>query len=56
MASGKAAKKDKHTFLSLPERLVELATGRFPGLGFRLLAAPSRPSICLRTVAWLRLS
>jgi len=42
MASGEVARKDKGTFLSLPERPVEQAPGRFPGLGFLLLAAPSR--------------
>jgi hypothetical protein len=48
--------KDIETFLSSPERPVKDALGRFPGLGFYLLAAPSHPSIVLRTVAWLRLS
>jgi hypothetical protein len=33
--------KIKKTFLSLPERRAENALGRFPGLGFNLLAAPS---------------
>jgi hypothetical protein len=42
--------KIEKTFLSLPERRAENALGRFPGLGFNLLAAPSHPSTQLRTV------
>jgi hypothetical protein len=36
------------TILSLPERRLKNALGRFPDLGFNLLAAPSRPDLDFR--------
>jgi hypothetical protein len=35
------SRKDRKTFLSPPERPAEKCSGRSPGLGLNLLAAPS---------------
>ena len=52
----KRKRENSETFLSLPERPVEAALGRSPGLGLNLLAAPSRPSGYPGTVTCVRLS